>query len=170
MSYRLWHNTAPAIGARVIRTLHKKDRMLSNENKSCSENNRWSTVGYPESLEPPLLQSCVRISCRQPWQHWYEDARASVSLFSLHFFSSCRVTCTPCTYGAGRGDRFSVIRERLKRGAFDHDLCRAEVVSSHPLSSRIDRQGLAAVVSATCSSDIWLIFFTFVYIYISFLF
>lgn len=39
--------------------------------------------------------------------------------------------CAPCV--AGR-DRFGVIRERRRQGAFDHDLCRSEVVSSHPLS------------------------------------
>lgn len=51
------------------------------------------------------------------------------SLFPPCFFFS-RVTCARV---AGR-DRFIVIRERRRRRAFDHDLCRAEVVSTLLLS------------------------------------
>lgn len=45
-------------------------------------------------------------------------------VFLIFFFS--RLTCARV---AGR-DRFIVIRERRRRRAFDHDLCRAEVAST----------------------------------------
>lgn len=45
----------------------------------------------------------------------------------------------------------AVIRERRRQGAFDHDLCRAEVVSSLPLSSWTVKDRVYAAAAAVDS-------------------
>lgn len=145
----------------MVRYYRTKTKVVAKINVRPGRAVRPSIVGHRNPWN--RLQLSGRVSRRRPWQHWYEDARVRFPLpsaFIIIFFSivPCYLLCR-IAYGAGR-DRFGVIRERRRRGAFDHDLCRAEVVSSLPLSSHIDRQGLAAVIvsAATCPSYVWLIF------------
>lgn len=101
----------------------RKQKFFAARSRSSDASQNNSRTGIPEIVV--AIRTC------------FEPSAVATLRGRVRFPSSLRVLCCVCypAYVAGR-DRFSVIRERRRREAFDHDLCRAEVVSSLPLSSR----------------------------------